>query len=311
MYSLVNQTAPHLMHAGGGDKPFHRYRIHQLVVDSDIELPCDSINHNGKSPDLLVTRGELTADMFAKADAGDEFVGVIPDVSRFYLSSDRSIVYDPMNGVSEAQLAQYLSGEILAISLRQRGLFVLHGSAITIGDQCAIFVGASGAGKSTTAFTFFNAGHRVLVDDVAPLEIRPSGVFTTSGVRRLKLREEVIAGTPQYGILEQIDDGSSKYQLPIKDGADGSYRVAYIVQLRIGTDLKMKSLTPIDAYQVLQSHSRGVPPLTNPNYVRRSFEQASQIVQKVKVMDLWRPRDMSRLGEMVSYVRGWVEEHSA
>jgi hypothetical protein len=87
----------------------------------------------------------------------------------------------------------YLLGPVLGLLLRLRGITCLHASAVAFDDWCAVFVGAEGAGKSTTAAAFAAQGQPVLSDDVVALglaspvssrsatpDIRPSSLFHVS-----------------------------------------------------------------------------------------------------------------------------------
>jgi hypothetical protein len=65
----------------------------------------------------------------------------------------------------------YLLGPVLGLLLRLRGITCLHASAVAFDDWCAVFVGAEGAGKSTTAAAFAAQGQPVLSDDVVALEL--------------------------------------------------------------------------------------------------------------------------------------------
>lgn len=72
--------------------------------------------------------------------------------------------------------ATYLLGPVLGLLLRLRSITCLHASAVSFGDRAAAFVGAEGAGKSTTAAALARRGHRVLSDDVVALAER-EGTF--------------------------------------------------------------------------------------------------------------------------------------
>jgi hypothetical protein len=63
----------------------------------------------------------------------------------------------------------YLLGPVLGLLLRLRGITCLHASAVAFDSWCAVFVGAEGAGKSTTAAAFAGQGHPILSDDVVAL----------------------------------------------------------------------------------------------------------------------------------------------
>ncbi len=56
------------------------------------------------------------------------------------------------------------------------GRLVLHASAVHIGGVVVAFVGASGAGKSTTARFFAESGNGFVSDDLLPIRFRPDSV---------------------------------------------------------------------------------------------------------------------------------------
>ena len=93
----------------------------------------------------------------------------VPKVARFLVSEGREIVIDPEPGIDADSLRVFLLGSALGALLFQRGLLVLHGNAIRIGEQCMVCVGHSGAGKSTLAAGFLRRGHEILADDVVPV----------------------------------------------------------------------------------------------------------------------------------------------
>jgi hypothetical protein len=68
-----------------------------------------------------------------------------------------------------------LYSTVTALLLAQQGRFALHATAVRIGAVDVAIAGACGIGKSTTALTLAGRGHRLLCDDVLPLEPEPSG----------------------------------------------------------------------------------------------------------------------------------------
>ena len=67
---------------------------------------------------------------------------------------------------SVEEAATYILGPVLGLLLRFRGITCLHASAVAIGGSVIAFVGAEGAGKSTTAAAFARAGYAAVSDDV-------------------------------------------------------------------------------------------------------------------------------------------------
>lgn len=65
--------------------------------------------------------------------------------------------------------ATFLLGPVLGLVLRMGGVTCLHASAVAVGERAIVLVGASGAGKSTTAAAFAKLGYPILSDDIVAL----------------------------------------------------------------------------------------------------------------------------------------------
>jgi len=102
---------------------------------------------------------------------------------------------------------------------------VLHGNAIsTDGKTCSVFVGQSGAGKSTTAAWYFQRGAKILTDDVCAITFDDEGKplvipsfpqlkiwqesadllsISTQGLRQIHLKENKFAIPTHTQFCEQ------------------------------------------------------------------------------------------------------------
>lgn len=83
------------------------------------------------------------------------------------------LVCDIVEGTLENDLAHLLNDHVAPRLLAHSGLLVLHGSAVDCGGVMAIFLGETGAGKSTLALSLDQAGYRLLGDDAVIVE--PAG----------------------------------------------------------------------------------------------------------------------------------------
>ena len=102
------------------------------------------------------------------------------DGMQFWLDRDGTelwVSWPSHSSVEEA--ATYLLGPVLGLLLRFRGVTCLHASAVTIDDSVIAFVGAEGAGKSTTAAAFARAGYAVVSDDIVALVKREGDFFVS------------------------------------------------------------------------------------------------------------------------------------
>jgi hypothetical protein len=93
---------------------------------------------------------------------------------------------------SAEDAATYILGPVLGLLLRFRGITCLHASAVAISGSVIAFVGAEGAGKSTTAAAFARAGYAAVSDDVVALVERESDFFVSPSYPHLCLWPESV-----------------------------------------------------------------------------------------------------------------------
>src|SRR5438128_11149674 len=107
----------------------------------------------------------------ARLAGGAYFRIAYADGTRIVVDSKASRIWATAPaGATVEDTATYLLGPALGFVLRLRGVTCLHASAVAIGGGAVAFVGAAGAGKSSTAAAFARLGYPVLTDDVAALE---------------------------------------------------------------------------------------------------------------------------------------------
>jgi hypothetical protein len=99
------------------------------------------------------------------------------DGTQFWLDDQRENLWATWPETSSLEEACiYLLGPVLGLLLRLRGITCLHASAVNLRGRGIAFLGAGGAGKSTTAAVFARGGYAVLSDDIVALEER-DGAF--------------------------------------------------------------------------------------------------------------------------------------
>lgn len=105
-------------------------------------------------------------------------------------------------GSSLEDTGSYLLGPILGVVLRLRGIPCLHASAVAVDGRAIALVGASGAGKSSTAAAFARLGLPVLSDDVVALRTVGDRFWVQPAYPRVRLWPESVAGL--YGSAEAL-----------------------------------------------------------------------------------------------------------
>lgn len=85
----------------------------------------------------------------------------------------------------------------LAPLLRRRQLFLVHAFAASKNGRCALFVGESHSGKTTTGLNLLLHGWELLANDVVLLETRPDGVYAWPTPGTLGIRAKTFALLPE------------------------------------------------------------------------------------------------------------------
>jgi len=185
----------------------YKYRVYDIVLLSRIQLSdltlLDSWSLEfqgakvvrleiGDVPTELKGGVKLASWMDANAS---ECLCKVPGGSRFIVREGISIVIDTDDAETSQRARDYIVGIGLPVIAHQRALIPLHVSMVDTPYGIWAFAGKSGAGKSTTAVAISKKkGWRLLCDDLAILNVTPSGSFIDFGVNKVKLWGDAAAG---------------------------------------------------------------------------------------------------------------------
>ena len=123
----------------------------------------------------------------------NSFIFFYSDGLRFALARDgREVVGDWPDDYSLEDAATYLLGPVLGFVLRLRGIVPLHASCVAMDGRAIAFLGAPGAGKSTTAAAFARLGYPVVSEDVVALSDNGDSFSVQPGYPRINLWPESV-----------------------------------------------------------------------------------------------------------------------
>src|SRR2546426_5271389 len=88
------------------------------------------------------------------------------DVGTVLVRDGARIIVDAAPCVAESILRLYVLGPALATLLRQRGLLVLHASAVSVGGEAIAFLGGPGWGEGPAPAALHSRGHGGLPEDL-------------------------------------------------------------------------------------------------------------------------------------------------
>jgi len=241
-----------------------RYACYELVIDSELELPeLHAAPDGGGAADVTIARAALPADGSACGERRGPYLWMGPDrmwlhvrgIARYQVEDGRRILFDPEPGMDDASVRLFLLGSAIGALLAQRGLMVLHGNAIRVGDGAMVCVGPSGAGKSTLAAALMRRGHAVLADDVVAVDADGRAL---PGLPRIKLWDDAARHlSVDTGGLDRIRPGFDKFSLPMASAAAASpvpLRSLYVLGTQRDDDVTV-TVTPvrgIESFKMLQ-----------------------------------------------------------
>ncbi len=288
------------------------YIAYGLVISSDLYLP-ELVVGKGKA-DACIRLGKL--DYPSDSEVSFKSLQVTPqevklfwkDACTVLVRDGQEMIVDPVLGVEEEKLRLILLGVALAVLLHQRGLLVLHASAIEINGEVVAFIGDKGWGKSTTSAAFHARGYNLVTDDLLVLNINDFECPTVfPGFPQLKLLPDAIAAlgddpTKLNRIYSQVEkrarrvsDGFSQTLMPLKS----------IYVLDAGSTLEIEPLQNQEAFIELVRHSFLATLLKATETASLHFHQCMKLTRCVPLHRLKRRNSLSDLPAIVQL----VEEH--
>jgi hypothetical protein len=250
----------------------------------------------------------------------DEACFHYPAAGTFRMSRGREVVVEPAKGADASELRLILLGPALAVLLHQRGLLVLHASAVAlttaVGVQQACpernrgavaFMGDKGAGKSTTAAAMHARGHALIADDMVAVDLSGPVPHVWPGFPHLKLWPEAAASTLDDGaavaMLARVHPQVEKRSRPISgEFPRARAPLAAIYVLDDGHCESAEPVAPQEAFMQLVRHSYLAQILQMTQTGAAHFQQVTQLAKSVPVRTLVRRRDLGGLSALARLI---------
>lgn len=295
----------------------YQYTAYGLGIESAFELPELRDSQAGEgAPDVVVRQSSLTPVPERPANTeGERRLDVQPeycrlsydDVGTFRIEGDSRILVDPETAsVPETKVfRRLLAGQVLGLLCHQRGHLVLHGSAVQVDDRAVVFLGPTGAGKSTTAAAFYRQGYPLLDDDIVVVRFDDGGPVVAPGVPQLKLTPEMEARIDiDSAKAEDTSDvtGKTHYRTETANVDPDAVPLAGCYLLRDGPTASVERVTGRDAILELiaNTYTGGLLDETDRNGA--NFQHCTSIVRNTSVNALARPQDLAALPDLVDAV---------
>jgi hypothetical protein len=292
-------------------QPTFFYKAFGLTFSSCIEHPEFTAIDEIARPDCTINFGPVPQRL-SDPDAtgvihqvhGGCFLLRIANVGRYLVENGNSITIDKAPGASERETLIFLWASAIAALLHQRGIMIVHGSAIKTNESAVIFSGRSGSGKSTLASAFAEAKDALIIsDDICAISINENGIpMVLPGYPLVKLwRDSSEKVGLDWDDSRLIRESVNKMMINVSDRF-----VDFAVPLRQFYLLSYKNSGPatlneINGYKKLDIL---LGKIFRKNYLKKNelwqediFRDAAKILSQIRLSALERQHGMAFLDE--------------
>lgn len=301
------------------------YRVHGLLIESEIDLPelspCRAEQGDILLADVCIRRGAV-AEPQPPSSVGEHYVRVgdaatlvnAPQVGRILVENGSTIVVDVKPDTDPALLRLLLLGSAIGIICHQRGLMVLHASAVAFGDKVVAFAGIPGAGKSTLAAYCVAAGARLVADDLLAVSLPEDGrALAHPGMPRMKLWHDALQrlGHSTQGLVPdwwRAEKFHFPCDRPLTGGPMGLARFCVLGDDEHASDGVITQLKGAAALASVVTHTYRVEFLDSLSRRDRHFTDCARLAASTDIVLLSRQRDPQRLHATAALVAASVAD---
>lgn len=268
-----------------------QYYAFGLHIHSTLDFP-DLLLLEAARADVCITLGSVSptgllqptyTGLYYQTAPGHFWLHV-PDIAWFHVTDGRRMVVTPAAGADAHSIRLYVLGSCMGALLHQRGLLVLHGTAIRVGAHGVIFAGPLGYGKSTLAAAFHQRQYEIVTDDLCAISavghVMPSyprislwhDTATHLGIDTARLQRSRL----------QVE----KYAYPLRETfCQHSLPVAavYILSISNRETVRFEPITGMDMFTPLKNNTYRMPYLQDLGLQRDHLQHCGRLAGQIQL----------------------------
>jgi hypothetical protein len=310
------------MKLNGTPRHEYFYQAFGLKIHSDLELsellPSDAGRHDvrirlGKLDERHLA-AELNGGITRRAGGVTARASTLAitfqwrGVGRALVQRGCDVIIEPEAGIDERDLSPYVNGSILAVLLQQRGLMVLHASAVVVDGKATAFLGDKGVGKSTLAAFLESRGHTVLTDDLVPIKFESDEALVSPGFPRIRLwRDSLESLGLDPRTVPMINSFVDKYSYRCSEKLiNESVSLSRLYVLEEVPETRIERLSYKESFIEIVRNCYFGRYIDATGQTASHFRNCAELARIVAVYKLKRPHDFNALPE----VSRLIENHS-
>ena len=271
-------------------------------------------SNESQTPDVVINiEADCAPSDFLSSEVLQEAIAVritaensidlyVKKIGLFKIDAGQQVQIIPDNNATHTQQSLALSGVVMAAVLYQRKNFVAHGSAIAIQDKAVLFLGDSGAGKSSLALAFHQHQCPVITDDLASIHLHDHLPFIHPALPQIRTTEETAQHLNlDWANLSPIPGLAKRYLNFEADFETEALPVAQIYILKNADEITIQDLTGQQKMMELMHHSE-VMHLFSQNQSQH-FLSCASLASKVPIQTLQRPKDWAHLDTVITTIQ--------
>ncbi len=306
----------------------HFYTGFGLQIASEIEF-IELLPSDAKDPDIFIRYGTLPDNIFPEFEQTkiytlfreNEFLLYIPGIAKYRALEGKEITVDTCKDADKESIRLFLLSITMAALLTQRKKILLHASAILLNGKLVLFVGDSGAGKSSTVAELSKRGYTLFSDDVCVLENvsgKTDGMYAYSSYPMMKLWEDTVQklDDKQFDKTYKIRPQVSKYgQFFHEQFSKSPYPIKMIfvlnpVESQTG-EYAAKKIAGLEAFEYLSKNTYRRQFLHEHSLQALHLKLLSSLVQSSEIILLTRNKHKSEIGTFTDFLETMLGNHES
>ena len=298
-------------------------------------VPC--MGAPAAAPDVTVRFGAVPAALRVPASerllgdwmeweaAPGHFLLHMRGIARYLATEGRDVLVEPCGG-DDREVDEHLVDKVWAAVLLQRGIFPFHASAVAFEAGAALFLGSSGAGKSSLVGALLKRGHAMLADDFigvtpgASCERRtPSGfpapsadfrILALPAYPRLRLCADMLDALGWRGEAIGQAGRSGKHPVPVRrfHAAPLPVCALFLLGSHNRSGIEISTLRGVEAVKELRRCAWRNRLTKGLGRRRKQFRVVAALARQAPVVRVTRPAHLLRFDDLADRIETHVRE---